>query len=40
MREVTVTCKFDDKAGTVTVVQVRRNENVQVTALDGDLRSA
>ncbi|EDX06081.1 GD10513 [Drosophila simulans] len=40
LREVTVTCKFDDKAGTVTVVQVRRNENVQVTALDGDLRSA
>ncbi|KQS70915.1 uncharacterized protein LOC6542592 isoform X1 [Drosophila erecta] len=40
LREVTVTCKFDDKAGTVTVVQVRRNENVQVTAQDGDLRSA
>jgi len=40
LREVTVTCKFDDKAATVTVVQVRRNENVQVTALDGDLRSA
>lgn len=40
LREVTVTCKFDDKAGSVTVVQVRRNENVQVTALDGDLRTA
>ncbi|XP_017025196.1 tRNA (adenine(37)-N6)-methyltransferase isoform X2 [Drosophila kikkawai] len=40
LREVTVTCKFDDKAGSVTVVQVRRNENVQVTALDGDPRTA
>ncbi|XP_022226824.2 tRNA (adenine(37)-N6)-methyltransferase isoform X1 [Drosophila obscura] len=40
LSEVTVTCKFDDKAATVTVVQVRRNENVQVVALDGDQRSA
>lgn len=40
LREVTVTCKFDDKASTVTVVQIRRNENVQVAALDGDQRSA
>ncbi|XP_020818128.1 tRNA (adenine(37)-N6)-methyltransferase-like [Drosophila serrata] len=40
LREVTVTCKFDDKAASVTVVQVRRNENVQVTGLDGDPRSA
>ncbi|KAH8291070.1 hypothetical protein KR054_008234 [Drosophila jambulina] len=40
LREVTVTCKFDDKAASVTVVQVRRNENVQVTALDGDQRTA
>ncbi|XP_017865824.1 PREDICTED: uncharacterized protein LOC108615671 [Drosophila arizonae] len=35
LSEVTVTCKFDDKAGIVTVVQVRRNENIQVAALDG-----
>ncbi|XP_017149719.1 tRNA (adenine(37)-N6)-methyltransferase isoform X2 [Drosophila miranda] len=40
LSEVTVTCKFDDKAATVTVVQVRRNENVQVVALDCDQRSA
>lgn len=35
LSEVTVTCKFDDKAGIVTVVQVRRNENIHVAALDG-----
>ncbi|XP_033254250.1 tRNA (adenine(37)-N6)-methyltransferase-like isoform X2 [Drosophila miranda] len=40
LSEVTVTCKFDDKAATVTVVQVRRNENMQVVALDCDQRSA
>ncbi|EDW01187.1 GH21293 [Drosophila grimshawi] len=39
LSEVTVTCKFDDNAGTVTVVQVRRNENIQVTALDGEPRN-
>lgn len=39
LSEVTVTCKFDDKAGSVTVVQVRRNENIQVTALDGEPRN-
>ncbi|XP_062136053.1 uncharacterized protein LOC133845580 [Drosophila sulfurigaster albostrigata] len=40
LSEVTVTCKFDDKAGSVTVVQVRRNENIQVAALDGEPRNA
>lgn len=40
LSEVTVTCKFDDKAGTVTVVQVRRNENIQVTALEGEPRNS
>ncbi|EDW74530.2 uncharacterized protein Dwil_GK21968, isoform B [Drosophila willistoni] len=35
LSEVTVTCKFDDKASTVTVVQVRRNENIQVSGLEG-----
>ncbi|KAM8713015.1 hypothetical protein ACLKA7_013347 [Drosophila subpalustris] len=39
LSEVTVTCKFDDKAGSVTVVQVRRNENIQVTAPDGEPRN-
>ncbi|XP_067633914.1 tRNA (adenine(37)-N6)-methyltransferase [Eurosta solidaginis] len=29
LSEVTVTCKFDDKAAMVTVVQIRRTENVQ-----------
>ncbi|XP_055917219.1 uncharacterized protein LOC129949658 [Eupeodes corollae] len=29
LSEVTVTCKFDDKNSTVTVVQIRRTENVQ-----------
>ncbi|XP_055379622.1 uncharacterized protein LOC129610876 [Condylostylus longicornis] len=29
LSEVTVTCKFDDKISNVTVVQVRRTENVQ-----------
>lgn len=29
LSEVTVTCKFDDKNSNVTVVQVRRTENVQ-----------
>ncbi|XP_017839422.1 tRNA (adenine(37)-N6)-methyltransferase [Drosophila busckii] len=38
LSEVTVTCKFDDKAATVTVVQVRRNENVQVAGLDAEPR--
>lgn len=40
LSEVTVTCKFDDKAGTVTVVQVRRNENIQVVSLDGEPRNS
>lgn len=29
LSEVTVTCKFDDKAGTVTVVQIRKTEHLQ-----------
>ncbi|EDW58773.2 tRNA (adenine(37)-N6)-methyltransferase [Drosophila virilis] len=40
LSEVTVTCKFDDKAGTVTVVQVRRNENIQVAALEAEPRNS
>lgn len=29
LSEVTVTCKFDDKSSCVTVVQIRRTENLQ-----------